>query len=208
MQEHRVIEIVLSCLDRMADNCDAGRPLDMEAATQALDFLRVYADECHHHKEEDLLFPLMEAKGFQRQNGPTGVMLHEHELGRRRIRGMADAIKEFSLGDLAGKLLFVEHARAYSALLRQHIQKEDHCLFQMADQALSRADQEELAAAFDKVEAGHGQRGAQKKYVSIAYALADRLGVPVSDALGSAYCGCSGSGQHAGADGPSPCANA
>ncbi len=177
MQEHRVIELVLSCLDRMADNCDAGLPLDIEAATQAIDFFRVFADKCHHGKEEDLLFPLMEAKGFPRDGGPTGVMLHEHELGRRQVRSMEDAVKETSLGDLAGKILFVEQARAFSALLRQHIQKEDHCLFTMADQALSPADQDELAAAFDKVESESIGRGVHEQYLNIALGLADRLGV-------------------------------
>lgn len=121
MQEHRVIELVLSCLDRMADNCDAGLPLDIEAATQAIDFFRVFADKCHHGKEEDLLFPLMEAKGFPRDGGPTGVMLHEHELGRRQVRSMEDAVKETSLGDLAGKILFVEQAlRVLGAVAAAH----------------------------------------------------------------------------------------
>lgn len=177
MQEHRVIELVLDCLDRMADNCAAGHSLDVEAATQAIDFFRVFADQCHHGKEEDLLFPLMESKGFPRQGGPTGVMLHEHELGRRRVRAMEDAVKEFSLGDIAGKIVFVEHARAFSALLREHIQKEDHCLFNMADQALSPADQEDLSRLFDQVELEHMGPHQHEHYVRAAYGLADRLGV-------------------------------
>lgn len=178
MQEHRVIELVLSCLDRMADNCAAGHPLDVEAASQAIDFFRVFADQCHHGKEEDLLFPLLEAKGFSREQGPTGVMLHEHELGRRHVRGMADALKEFTLGDLAGRLLFVEHARAFSTLLRQHIQKEDHCLFAMADQALTDAEQHELCRSFEAAEAAHADAATHCRYVQMAMALADRLAVP------------------------------
>lgn len=194
MQEHRVIELVLSCLDRMADNCDAGRPLDIEAATQAIDFFRVFADQCHHGKEEDLLFPMMEAKGFPRDGGPTGVMLHEHEVGRQRVRGMEDAVKEASLGDLAHKLVFVEHARAFSALLREHIQKEDHCLFAMADRALSPADQEELAKNFDRVEAEQVGHGLHQQYLNIAFGLADRLGV--STCSGSHGGACSGGCKH------------
>lgn len=177
MQEHRVIELVLDCLDRMAANCEAGLPLDIEGASQAIEFFRVFADERHHAKEEDLLFPLMESKGFPRHGGPTGVMLHEHELGRRRVRAMADAVNEFSLGDLAGKIVFAEHARGYSALLREHIQKEDHCLFQMADRALAAADQEALSRSFDQVELENQGPQQREHYVRIAYELADRLGV-------------------------------
>jgi hemerythrin-like domain-containing protein len=197
MQEHRVIELVLSCLDRMADNCDAGHSLDVEAARQALDFFRVFADQCHHGKEEDLLFPFMEAKGFSREQGPTGVMLHEHELGRRHVRGMADALNEFSLGDLSGKLVFVEHARAFSALLRQHIQKEDHCLFRMADQALSDLEQDELSKSFNAVENEQLGRETHERYLKVAFALADRLGIPAGNCTASSHCGCSGTAQPA-----------
>ena len=192
-QEHRIIELVLSCLDRLADNCEAGYPLDTEAASQAIDFFRVFADQCHHAKEEDLLFPLMESKGFSRQQGPTGVMLHEHEEGPRAC-AMEEAVKEFSAGDLAGKILFVEHARAYSNLLRQHIQKEDHCLFQMADQTLSVLDQEELGKSFGKLETECEGHTTQEQYLSIAYALADRLGVTIDTSLHPTSCGCSASG--------------
>jgi hemerythrin-like domain-containing protein len=177
MEEHRVIEQVLNCLERMADRCDAGASLDIESASSAIDFFRIFADRCHHGKEEDLLFPLMEQKGFSREHGPTGVMLNEHELGRRHVRGMADALKELSLGDLAGKILFVEHARAFIQLLRQHIGKEDHCLFPMANQALSEVDQEQLARSFSKVEHDDMGPGTHEKYLKIANQLADCYGI-------------------------------
>jgi hemerythrin-like domain-containing protein len=96
---------------------------------------------------------------------------------------MVDALKEFSLGDLAGKMVFVEHARAFSALLRQHIRKEDHCLFQMADHALSDAEQEELSKSFDADETKHISPATHSRYLQVAFALADRLGVPAGDCL-------------------------
>ena len=62
--EHRIIEQVLDCLEKMAQNCAAGGRLDKPSAEQALDFFRNFADRCHHGKEETHLFPAMEAKGF------------------------------------------------------------------------------------------------------------------------------------------------
>ncbi|MGD0266766.1 MAG: hemerythrin domain-containing protein, partial [Candidatus Methylomirabilota bacterium] len=38
--------------------------------------------QCHHGKEENLLFKTMVDRGFPRQGGPIAVMLHEHETGR------------------------------------------------------------------------------------------------------------------------------
>jgi len=176
MEEHRVIEQVLDCLDRMAALCAQGQRLDTQAAAQALDFFREFADHCHHAKEEDLLFPLMERKGFSRDHGPTGVMLHEHALGRRHVAAMADAVARAIAGNTDAETDFVSHARAYSQLLRQHIAKEDHCLFPMADSAFSSADQRSLSDLFEKVENDH-LASIHTRCVQLANQLADRFGV-------------------------------
>ena len=147
-QEHRVIEQVLDCLEAMTQNCAAEGRLDKTSAEQALDFFRNFADRCHHSKEETYLFPAMEAKGFPRQGGPTGVMLAEHEQGRAHIRGMADAIEEAAGGEPEAVTRFVMHARGYVSLLREHIEKEDHCLFTMANQTLTEDDQDRLRGGF------------------------------------------------------------
>ena len=187
MQEHRVIEQVLACLEKMADRCAAGQDLDVPSAEQALDFFRTFADRCHHGKEESILFPLMESRGFSRDQGPTGVMLHEHEEGRRFVRAMADALSRSTLDAGAARHAFIDPARAFVALLREHIHKEDHCLFPMANQALTEPDQQQLVDSFEKVE--HEDLGPEthQRYVSLANELAERFGVePVA---GPSECG-------------------
>lgn len=183
-QEHRVIEPVLACLTVLADRADAGR-LDPADARQALDFLQVFADRCHHGKEEDHLFPRLEARGFSRERGPTGVMLHEHELGRQAIRAMLTALDAGRPAD------FARPARDYARLLQDHIAKEDHCLFAMADQVLTPHDQEELQTAFAAVEHQDLPAGAHEHYVRLAQDLAARLGVaPLPSAAAPAHaCG-------------------
>lgn len=184
--EHRVIEQVLNCLEKMADRAEADGMLDKKSALDAVAFFRSFADQCHHRKEEDLLFPAMEAKGFPREGGPTGVMLREHTLGRQCVRGMADAIEK---NDVKG---FAQNGRAYIELLRQHIQKENHCLFSMADQALGAADQASLLAAFETVERDHIGAGMHEKFLKIADDLASRYGVPRAETVASAQQHCCG----------------
>jgi hemerythrin-like domain-containing protein len=103
--EHRVIEQVLTCLERIADDCAAQRILDGYSALQALDFFRTFADGCHHHKEEAHLFPALEAKGFPPKTGPTAVMRAEHTEGRDHIQAMNSAVRDATRGDSAA----VEH---------------------------------------------------------------------------------------------------
>src|SRR5262245_28312717 len=119
MDEHRVIEQVLCCLEKLARRSQIGGELDRTSAREALGFFRQFADHCHHGKEEGHLFPLLESRGLAREGGPTGVMLHEHEEGRRLIAAMAAAIERDSAKE------FAPPAQAYVRLLREHIQKED-----------------------------------------------------------------------------------
>jgi len=176
--EHRVIEQVLSCLEKMLDQAAAAGRLEPQPAKDAVAFFRNFADRCHHGKEEAHLFPAMEARGFPRQGGPTGVMLQEHEQGRACVRGMDEAIDEAARGQREALDRFTRFARQYISLLRAHIEKEDHCLFAMANQAFSDQDQEELLRAFQRVEAEEMGRGTHETFLAIADSLADRYGVP------------------------------
>ncbi len=176
MQEHRVIELVLDCLEKMAQQCTQGKDLDTVSANQAIDFFRNFADRCHHGKEEDCLFPLLEKKGFSREQGPTGVMLSEHEAGRKYIAGMVEAVGAVEGGDQQAREAFVTHAVGYVRLLREHIQKEDHCLFQMANQTLSEGDQKQLLESFAYVEQDELGPGTHEKYLAVAADLVKRYG--------------------------------
>ena len=175
--EHRIIEQVLSCLDRIAEACARRGRLDAASAVLALDFFHNFADGCHHAKEEQHLFPLLEVRGFRREGGPTGVMFAEHDQGRRYLSGMRAAVDGAAAGDGDAVLQFILHARAYVGLLREHIRKEDHCLFPMAEQALSDADRDELLESFGSVEHDEPGAGAHEKYLRIAAELAQRWGV-------------------------------
>lgn len=176
--EHRVIEQVLNCLDKMTEQAKSNGRLDKQSARVAITFFRNFADRCHHAKEEDHLFPAMEAKGLPREGGPTGVMLDEHQQARHHVRVMDESIEAASEGDPSGLREFTRHAQAYGVLLRGHIEKEDHCLYAMANQAFTDEDQGELLRTFEKVESEEIGAGVHKTYVNIANGLADRYDVP------------------------------
>ena len=176
--EHRVIVQVLNCLEKIIEQATAdGRP-DEKSAREAIDVLRTFADRCHHGKEEAHLFPLMQSRGFGGGCGPVAVMLREHELGRLYVDGMDGAIDRASKGDADALQWFVQHGQSYIRLLREHIQKEDHCLFPRMNQAMKEPDQQSLLAAFEKVETEEMGAGTHEKYLALANGLADRFGVP------------------------------
>ena len=107
-------------------------------------------------------------------------MIYEHEQGRKFVRGMDESIEAAANGDAAAQKEFIRNAREYIDLLREHIQKEDHCLFAMANNAFNEQDQQALLAAFEKVEAEEIGEGVHEKYLKIADDLAERYGVPLT----------------------------
>ena len=189
MSEHRVIEQVLNCLEKIAQQAKRTGKLEGDAARQALDFFGNFADRCHHDKEEQHLFPLMEAKGFPRHGGPTGVMLHEHDEARRHVQAMNAALALAATGHAPALQQFVRHAHAYVTLLREHIAKEDHCLFPMANQAFAEADQQRLRDAFEHVEHDELGEGTHEHFLEVAQRLAERYGVPTAPAPAECACG-------------------
>jgi hemerythrin-like domain-containing protein len=169
--EHRVIEHVLDCLERLADRCGIRGELDASSAREVIDFFQHFADRCHHAKEEQCLFPMLEAQSFPHVWGPTRVMLDEHEQGRRHLRDMAEAVEGAAAGNPLAVQRFLRNAWAYICLLRQHIQKEDQVLFPLANRVLDAAEQQKLWASFDRLE--EEQEREYEKYLKIAHELAN-----------------------------------
>ncbi|MBM4263626.1 MAG: hemerythrin [Deltaproteobacteria bacterium] len=172
--EHRVIERVLSALEALTR-----RPIPqaLEHWQKALDFIRCFADQCHHFKEEQVLFPAMEERGIPKEGGPIGMMLLEHEEGRGYVRAMAAALEAVAARDRAANETVVQNARAYIRLLREHIQKEDQILYPMAENAIPAEELEQMRARFAEHEAAEMGAGTHERYLTIARDLETALGL-------------------------------
>lgn len=151
-KEHDAILKMLDALDQTSLQLLGGASVQLSTLQGLLEFFQLFADRCHHGKEEDLLFPLLERRGIPRDGGPIGVMLFEHDHGRELIREMGAAASDYEKEPQAAGRRWAEAARVYSQLLREHIMKEDNILFRMAEQILSPDEQTSLAADFEKAE--------------------------------------------------------
>ncbi len=150
--EHALILEALDAIEGKLSALEAGAAPDQTYFEKAVQFLRTFADQCHHGKEENLLFKTMVDRGFPRQAGPIAVMLYEHDTGRSFIRGMAEGAATVGTEPAVAKRI-VENGRGYISLLRSHINKENNILFPMADNVLTPEDQERLGKEFERFEA-------------------------------------------------------
>jgi hemerythrin-like domain-containing protein len=176
MREHRGIERMLRILEVAAARVERGQSVPAAVFTRAIEFIRGFADGCHHAKEERTLFPVLEARGIP-QEGPIGVMLREHEEGRQYVRAMAAATDGYERGDPAARQALVENARGYTTLLRQHIMKEDSVLFPMSDRVLSEEDQRQLVERFEEIEREEVGEGVHERYHGTIEELERELGL-------------------------------
>ena len=160
--DHRVIELVLGALERAdAEYVDASFYQDV------IGFVQDFADGIHHEYEESHLFPALEAAGVMRHMGPIGVMLEEHVQARASIARLGTHVEA---GDLKAACA---EGRAYAALLRDHIHKEEHALFMVGRSVLSEETAAELADRFARTPT---QGPDSQSYESAARSIARRAG--------------------------------
>jgi hemerythrin-like domain-containing protein len=149
--EHRVILCMIKVLLVASDKVDKNEAVSPNVFKKAVEFIRVFADRCHHWKEEGEHFPVLERKGILRYRGPIAVMLMEREQGRLFVKGLNEAIEKYDKGEVKAKVAIVENTRGYADLLDQHIYKEDNILYPMGDKVLSAADNRLLLEKFEGI---------------------------------------------------------
>ncbi len=149
MHEHEAIKFGLNILETMVDKLSKGVDVEKTDLNDMLNFLKNFADKCHHGKEEQYLFEYLVKAGMSKEKGPVAVMLQEHNMGRSLIREMTESLNALSIDNNA----FIGSAGKYITLLRAHIEKENKVLFIMADDRLDEKTQTEIYEKFEKYEA-------------------------------------------------------
>ena len=170
-EEHRVIERALNSLEAGVDRLESGQLVRPEFFLSATDFMKGFADACHHQKEEGILFEHMKEQGMEYDGCPLGVMLAEHALGRQYTRALRSAALEMQAGDMSAKSRAIQSSRSYVNLLRRHIMKEDNILFPMAERVIPADRHEEVWEGFERVEVEETGAGVHEKYEALAEAL-------------------------------------
>jgi len=145
-KEHETILFVLKILDKVMAANEEEDDVKLEYYDELIYFFKIFADKCHHGKEENYLFEALVNSGFQKEDGPIAVMLQEHRQAREYLEMMSDAVKR---EDLTG---FNDNAEQYRDLLKNHIDKEENIIFAMADKIVDEESQDCLFEKFEQYE--------------------------------------------------------
>jgi len=151
-EEHHIIQTVVGAMVVLAEELERGKAPRAGILRDLVEFMQVFADKCHHGKEEGYLFPLLEAKGVPVTGCPLGILIHEHQSGRKLVAELADAVEAYEKGDSKEHEPLCASMRGLVNLYPNHIWKEDYLLFPMTDKILNEDEQRELAKNFELVE--------------------------------------------------------
>lgn len=173
--EHRAIEIVLDGFDKASRLLEEGEHVDLSLMADCLDFATGFADRCHHAKEEQELFKVLEARGISSEGGPIGVMLHDHDEGRHLLKCIGKDLDKLTQGDHSARQPLAEAMKCYAALMRNHIAKEDQVLFVLASRVLTDEDDEKLVDAFERLEETQIGHAVHERYHRMLDDLKERI---------------------------------
>ena len=136
-EEHKYILRMLSVVRKCCFKILQGEENIYEDFDKIIDFIRNYADNHHHKKEEKILFVnMVEHLGEAAAKAVNQGMLVEHDLGRLHVRELIAALERVKSGEEEAKLDVIANAISYTHLLTRHIDKEDRVIYKFAERNL------------------------------------------------------------------------
>jgi hemerythrin-like domain-containing protein len=162
IDEHGGIMLMLQIIKQVSRQIKQGEAVPIEDLEKIVEFLREFADKCHHGKEEGILFPQISQP---ETNQLINDLLGEHKAGRDYIRGMAESLASYQPGN-ADAVHIALNAEGYITLLTTHIQKENTLLFTEAEASLSPTKQQEIEQQFETLERDVIGAGKHEQYHS------------------------------------------
>jgi len=149
MAEHRLIERMVSLLIDELLSVSETSEADTSLIEQAVDFFRVYADNCHHGKEEYILFGQLSTKELSAKHRRTmEELIEEHVYARKvvgRLNNANNSYKEGrkeALNEVRGCL------EELVVFYPNHIEKEDEDFFLPCMEYFTPEEQEKMLGEF------------------------------------------------------------
>jgi len=130
MIEHRLIERMIDVMREELLLIMKEKKVDPEFIEMAVDFIRTYADRCHHGKEEDILFRDLGGKKLTDDHKRiVGELVEEHRLGRKITGRLVEANAKYVQGSQEALSVMMDCIQSLVEFYPKHIEKEDKHFF-------------------------------------------------------------------------------
>jgi hemerythrin-like domain-containing protein len=130
MIEHRLIERMIKVMKQALHRAEKEKKIAPGFIETATDFIRTYADRCHHGKEEDILFRDLQRKTISDEHRRIMTeLIEEHKRGRKTTGRLVEANNKYQAG-VEGEISVITECIANLVdFYPKHIEKEDKHFF-------------------------------------------------------------------------------
>lgn len=130
MKEHRLIERMIRIMSANVENIKKENKVNPLFVDTAVDFIRTYADRCHHGKEEDILFRDLAKKNISPEHKKImDELINEHIMGRNSVKKLGEAKEKYIQGNKDSLKDTVSNMEILIKFYPKHIEKEDKHFF-------------------------------------------------------------------------------
>lgn len=130
MKEHRLIERMIRVMGSELGKMKKSNAADSRFIDTAVDFIRAYADRCHHGKEEDILFRELAKKELSSEHKRImDELIEEHRLGRNNVAKIVKAREDYAKGAKKSLDDIFSNMEILAKFYPRHIEKEDKHFF-------------------------------------------------------------------------------
>lgn len=130
MIEHRLIERMISIIKKELDHMNISKQANPSFIDTVVDFITMYADRCHHGKEENILFRELKKKEISSSHKIImNELIEEHLWGRKTTKELNEANNLYTQGDAEAFAVITECMHSLADFYPKHIEKEDRHFF-------------------------------------------------------------------------------
>ena len=150
MIEHRLIERMIKIIKDEAANINLTGKANVALIEAAVDFIRTYADRCHHGKEEDILFRDLIKKPLTPEHKKIlNELIAEHTQARAMVKALVAAVERYTKGDDGASGAVAKLMESLTDFYPVHIAKEDKDFFIPCMDYFTKQEQEKMLEEFD-----------------------------------------------------------
>ena len=171
MMEHRLIERMIAIIKDELTKIRDKKEFNSVFIDNAVDFIRTYADQTHHGKEEDILFRELKKKEISEEHEVImNELIEEHKFARETTGKLVSAKENFLDGNEDEIKKVIDAIEKLVEFYPKHIEKEDEYFFIPVMDYFTDEEKNSLlqeGQAFDR-------RMIHRRYRDFVYKLIDR----------------------------------
>ncbi len=168
MNEHRTIERMVIPIKKEIARIKSAGKVNTELIDITVDFIRTYADRCHHGKEEGILFRALSKKNMSEKHAAImKELIQEHVFARTTTHNLEKATVEYVNGNSDAINDVCRFLNDLAQLYPEHIEKEDKIFFPPSMEYFTPQEQAAMLQEFGDFD----RRLIHKKYREVAERL-------------------------------------